>query len=195
MMRAQPYDDDIHAAISRSNFLSDLRQILQQNHDLAQHLTHTFGVDDQITTTMETIRSASLESRTNIYQSQRVDEQRIWYAKKAGYNKRMTKRWFIAMFGFQLFALASVLVRIAYPDWHQLPTEVLAAAAAAVLSWMQVKRFQELLTSYNLAAQEIGIVKGELQNIGDESHFATFVGDAENAFSREHTQWRARRDT
>lgn len=72
---------------------------------------------------------------------------------------------------------------------------MLAAAAVAVLSWMQVKRFQELSTSYNLAAHEIGIIKGELQNINDEPHFATFVGDAENAFSREHTQWQARRDT
>ena len=98
------------------------------------------------------------------------------------------------MFVFQILAIVSVLIRIAYPSWDKLPTEVLAVAAASVLSWMQVKRFQDLSTSYNFTAQEIGMIKGVLQGVYDEEKFSDFVSDAENAFSREHTQWLARRD-
>ena len=193
MMRAKPYDESNE--ISRALFLNDLKQILNQNRDLCQHLPETHVNSEQITSIMESIRGSPLEDRMKIYQTQRIDEQRTWYIKKAGYNRRMSKRWFLSMCAFQLMALISVLVRIAHPSWDKLPTEVLAVAAAAVLSWMQVKRFQELSTSYNFTAQEIGIVKGALQDITDEGHFSSFVGDAENAFSREHTQWLARRDT
>jgi len=193
MMRAKPYDESNE--ISRALFLNDLKQILNQNRDLCQHLPETYVNSEQITSIMESIRGSPLEDRMKIYQTQRIDEQRTWYIKKAGYNRRMSKRWFLSMCAFQLMALISVLVRIAHSSWDKLPTEVLAVAAAAVLSWMQVKRFQELSTSYNFTAQEIGIVKGALQDITDEGHFSSFVGDAENAFSREHTQWLARRDT
>ena len=192
--RAKPYDEP-QPPIARSHFRNDLNQMLDQNRDLCQHFPAIYGDAEQITSTMESIRNASLADRMSIYQIQRIDDQRTWYAKKAGYNKHMSKRWFLLMCAFQFLALASVLVRIAYPSWDKLPTEVLAVAAAAVLSWIQVKRFQELSTSYNFAAQEIGMVKEALQDIKDERHFASFVGDAENAFSREHTQWLARRDT
>jgi len=66
--------------------------------------------------------------------------------------------------------------------------------AASVLSWMQAKRFSELAASYALAAHEISLIreKSMLPNTPDE--FSQFVGDAENAFSREHTQWVARKD-
>ncbi|MBA7690103.1 hypothetical protein ES703_98627 [subsurface metagenome] len=192
MMRTKPYDEP--DAISRSSFLSDLTQILNQNRDLCQHLPEMQINHEQITSTMEAIRRSSLEERMSIYENQRVDDQRTWYAKKAGYNRRMSKRWFILMCAFQLLAIVSVLIRIAYPGWDKLPTEVLAVAAASVLSWMQVKRFQELSTSYNFTAQEIGMIKGALQDVRDEEKFSDFVSDAENAFSREHTQWLARRD-
>jgi len=192
MMRTKPYDE--LDAISRSSFLSDLKQILDQNRDLCQHLPEKQVNQEQITSSIEAIRCSSLEERMRIYENQRIDDQRTWYAKKAGYNRRMSKRWFILMCAFQLLAIVSVLVRIAYPGWDKLPTEVLAVAAASVLSWMQVKRFQDLSTSYNFTAQEIGIIKGVLQDVCDEEKFSDFVSDAENAFSREHIQWSARRD-
>jgi len=74
------------------------------------------------------------------------------------------------------------------------PTEVFVVTAGAVLTWMQVKRFRELASSYGLAAQEIGIIRGELDEVKTESEFIEFVKDSENAFSREHTQWIARKN-
>ena len=74
------------------------------------------------------------------------------------------------------------------------PTDILVALAASVLSWMQAKRFSELAASYALAAHEIGLIREQAMLPGTDAEFSLFVGDAENAFSREHTQWVARQD-
>ena len=64
-----------------------------------------------------------------------------------------------------------------------------------MLSWIQAKRFQELAASYALAAHEISIIRQQSSGPMDDRAFSRFVGDAENAFSREHTQWVARQDS
>ena len=90
-------------------------------------------------------------------------------------------------------ALLLVLATIWYPSslW---PTPVLVVAAGGVLTWLNTKRFRELAAAYSLTAHEIGIAKSGLTAIVEEVRFSEFVGDMENAFSREHTQWVARRD-
>ena len=54
---------------------------------------------------------------------------------------------------------------------------------------------QELAASYALAAHEIGLIRQQSLLPSTDDEFSLFVGDAENAFSREHTQWIARKDT
>ena len=66
--------------------------------------------------------------------------------------------------------------------------------ASAVLSWLQAKKHRELSTSYSLAAHEIVLIKGEVVSIQTESNLSDFVMNSENAFSREHTQWAARKN-
>ena len=73
------------------------------------------------------------------------------------------------------------------------PTDVLVAIAASILSWMQAKRFSELASSYSLAAHEISLINEQSLRSTTDNDFSIFVGDAENAFSREHTQWVARK--
>jgi ribosomal protein S18 len=62
-----------------------------------------------------------------------------------------------------------------------------------IVGWTQIKRFAELSISYSLAAYEIGIVKTKANEVSDEETLSEFVNDAEQAFSREHTQWTARK--
>ena len=59
---------------------------------------------------------------------------------------------------------------------------------------MQAKRYSELAASYALTAHEISLIREQALNPSTEEEFSKFVSDAENAFSREHTQWSARRD-
>jgi hypothetical protein len=93
-----------------------------------------------------------------------------------------------------VLALGFAIFRIVYPSTEHWPTDIFVAAAASMMGWVQTKRFQELASSYTLTAHEIVLLDAMLPDDNSEESFSLFVADAENAFSREHTQWRARRD-
>ena len=134
-----------------------------------------------------------MEDRVSFYKQHRIEEQRSWYAKKAASNKGKGKKWFFVLVGTQGGAIVCTLLRVAEPAWDFLPTDVLVVAAASTLGWMQFKRFRELAAAYSLAAQEIGLAREELTHVTDEHEFAHLVTKTENVFSREHTQWAARK--
>jgi hypothetical protein len=79
--------------------------------------------------------------------------------------------------------------------WNYWPGDTIITLALSVLTWLQAKRYQELAETYSLAAQDIAILEGGLPIVNTEEDFSRFVADAENAFSREHTQWIARKDS
>ena len=70
---------------------------------------------------------------------------------------------------------------------------MVATATGAVLTWLQAKKHNELNSSYALAAHEIVLIKGEAESVQSEREISEFVINSENAFSREHTQWTARK--
>lgn len=86
------------------------------------------------------------------------------------------------------------VLRISFSHLDIWTVDIFTTTAAAILVWMQSKRFTELSTSYSLAAHEISLIRERSKNSFTENDFSIFVGDAENAFSREHTQWAARKD-
>jgi hypothetical protein len=144
---------------------------------------------------MSDTRSMPLSDRMNLYLHERIMNQEEWYKNKANYNKKRAVLWLCFMVFFQICAIIFSILKIIHLNWNYLPIEIFAAAAASVLAWIQAKRFQELGTSYVFTTHDIGIVKSKYSEIIGEQQFSEFIGDAENAFSREHTQWRARRDT
>ena len=106
----------------------------------------------------------------------------------------MSGYFFWALIGVNAIAVVFALLRIICVDQPYWPTDVFVSTAASILSWMQAKRFSELAASYALAAHEIGLIKEQSMAPDTPEKFSLFVGDAENAFSREHTQWVARKD-
>jgi hypothetical protein len=189
--RAEPFQDDDASALR--DFHTRLKAIVDQNKDVAQSLTEHLD-DPQITPTMTRMRSASLDKRKETYEKSRIKNQLSWYARKAVFNKRASNVFFWVLITTNVIAVICAALRIKFPDAQFWPTDVFVAAAASILSWMQAKRFSELAASYALAAHEIGLIRQQaLIPISDED-FSKFVGDAENAFSREHTQWVARQD-
>lgn len=193
MMRSQPYDKDDNT--SRRFFINELKEIFDNNREFCHHLSDTSPDKDELPVHLENIRKYSLGDRISIYTVHRIDEQKSWYWKKGVYNNKMASQWFWFMITLQILAIVSAAIKIAHVEWVYLPTSVFTAFVAAVVGWIQVKRFQELGTSYTLATREIGMVRMSLSDSLDEKQFSDFVGDAENAFSREHTQWFARKDT
>ena len=191
VMRAEPFNlEDIAA---KAHFISSLRKIFQSNEAIS---SHTYEKNDgaQITEKMTKIRALSLQDRISVYKQSRIDDQLGWYIKKAKFNKNQARLWFGIIITTNIVAVACALGKVAFPQLVFWPTDIFAAAAGSLLGWIQSKKFQELGASYSLTAHEIGLLKELLPNDNLEESFSTFVGDAENAFSREHTQWQARRD-
>lgn len=189
--RAEPFhSDDVSA---QYDFRQKLKAIVVQNRDVCQAFTeHLDGI--QITPVMDQMRSMPLEDRRATYAISRIANQLTWYANKAAFNRRRSKRFFWLLIVTNAVAVICAILRIACPDQPFWPTDVFVAVAASLLSWMQGKRFSELASSYALAAHEIGLIREQSLLSNTDEKFSLFVGDAENAFSREHTQWVARKD-
>ncbi len=191
-MRAEPYDDTESAEAVAKQFINDLKSILQQNKNLNGILQADAGIKDPISSTMSQIRQLSIAERLKLYKEQRIDEQAHWYSKKSLFNKKRAALWFWASVVLHATAIGFLIYRVQDPTFS-LPVEVVATAAGAVLTWLQAKKHNELNSSYALAAHEIMLIKGEALSVTSELELAEFVLNSETAFSREHTQWAARK--
>jgi hypothetical protein len=192
MMKAEPYNKDISEDQAQRELLSDLKAILDQNRSLSSSLEWHPDLGEAISEKMLSIRMLPWQERLSIYKTDRIDNQSTWYSKKSQFNKRRARQWFTVSILFHSVAVLMLLFRIKEPA-TSLPIEAVAAAASAVLTWVQARKYSELNSSYALAAHEIVLIKGEAVAIHDESHLSEFVINSESAFSREHTQWTARK--
>ncbi|MEX0661199.1 MAG: DUF4231 domain-containing protein [Balneolaceae bacterium] len=193
IMRAEPYADTNDVRVANSEFRNLLKRLLNQNSNLSHVFVDEACEREQITSIMKKVRAMSLEERKNFYIEYRIDDQRKWYSKKAVTNKNHRKVWFGILIALNVLALTFVLLRIDSPSFQYWPVEILVVLSGACLTWIQIKKFQELSSAYSLTAHEIGTIRGEIERVDGEEMFSDFVNDSENAFSREHTQWLAKR--
>ena len=155
-------------------------------------ITEQGEATDQITDAMRSLRAEPLDGRRAAYLSHRIDDQRSWYGRKARWNERRNQRWLLASLAAQgLGVIGAFLLGAGVIDFDALG--LLAAAAAAIAAWVQAKDHAGLAQAYSIAAQELGLAKTRLAQGADELTWADLVDDAEQAISREHTLWLARR--
>ena len=192
MMRAEPYIDCDEIGVMRKNFVCDLKTILKQNESLIGKLDISASVEDPISKTMTDVRSLCIEDRFSIYMIERVKDQSSWYMNKAKYNKKKSGFWFWMTLGLHALAIILLLYNIKEPQLR-LPIDIIALCASSALTWLQTKKHNELSSSYSLTAHEITLIKSEITIFNGESDFSDYIMNCENAFSREHTQWFARK--
>lgn len=70
---------------------------------------------------------------------------------------------------------------------------IASGAAASIAAWTGLRQYRSLAVAYALTAHELRLVRDSLPHAEDEARWAQVVSDAEQAISREHTLWRARR--
>jgi len=193
MMQAEPFDKSTDCE-SLEAYKKLLLELLREHKDLGHVLAGDASSKDQVTEVMTHVRQESYESKSQIYLKSRIDEQRNWYAKKSKANSDLSKKFFVLTCLLYFAAVVWLLMRVQNPNFSYLPIEILALLASGLLGWVQLKRYDELVSSYALTAHEIGIIKSKFSELKNQEGLSLFVSDAENAFSREHTQWAARRD-
>ncbi len=192
-MQSKPFNHHNTDALDRASFRNVLKDLLRTNQQVGAQFDGSSATLDQVTDEMAAIRALNTSDRLALYMAQRVENQRRWYAVKAGKNRRWAKSSVIALVTLYAIAFIALLIRVAKPEWAFSHPEPLILLATALIGWMQIKKFNELATSYNLTAVEIGILKSRAPEIESDEALSDFIDDAEEAFSREHTQWLARR--
>ena len=191
-MRAHPFEDTSSIEIPKANFRNLLRDILQANRHIAANLETP--VTEQVTESMVELRKLPLDQRMDYYVKNRIDNQRTWYSKKSKANKNALTFWVAATIVLYIIAAISLNAEQLGLPWATLAFDPLIVIVTSALGWLQMKRHGELMASYNLTAHEIGIIRGNSELVKTEDELSDFINEAELAFSREHTQWVARRD-
>ncbi|WP_103028501.1 DUF4231 domain-containing protein [Salinibacter altiplanensis] len=194
MMKADPYGKENDSSDVDSQFLEDLRGVLREGNVPPVVTDPRAASGDQITSTMRQVRAFKTAERWNIYKHERIDDQKNWYSNNATKNRKWKTLIFAGVVGAQIIALVFSIATIVKPTITFDPGGVIATIATALLAWLQAKRYEELSKSYSVAAQDLGMVADEAKEVNTEEQLTNFVADAENAISREHTLWLARRD-
>lgn len=194
MTKAPPFQADVDEPERR--FISELGEIRKARPQFGKRLAELLdGNATAITDAMRRIRAANLKDRKRTYLDSRLRDQKKWYASKGRDHALNGSRWFVATVVLQFAALVTAIIQAKLGG---LPVNILAiitTSAAAVAAWSQMKRYDELAQAYALAAYELEEIESLATNVTTESQFAQLVEQAEEACSREHTMWAARRDT
>ncbi|PYC85368.1 DUF4231 domain-containing protein [Streptomyces tateyamensis] len=156
------------------------------------------GQHTVVTEAMRELRAQPLAVRREVYLRERVEAQRAWYRDKAAHCDRAGRLtdWLgvllpgLALPGAVLRALGLLGLE---------PLGALSALAASVIAWSQLRQYRPLAAAYRLAAEELALVREQLAGLdpaakGSEELWARLARDAEDAVSREHTTWQARRE-
>lgn len=193
LMHAQPYDSNEDDTQTDSKFLRDLLEIRKERPEVNEHLAGLVSGGSEITAGMRTVRHLSFEERKEVYLRDRLLDQKTWYENKARANRSLKTVWFWIVGAMQLAALIVAIVQSAIDVASISIVSVLMTIAASCLAWVQAKRHEDLVNSYGLAAQELRTLESLAPHLADMRAFLRLVADVEDAISREHTMWSARR--
>jgi hypothetical protein len=189
---AEPYLRQLDDRNADELLTKTLNDVIQQRKNLAGAIASSLE-GNEITEKMRTIRKMDVGNRISLYLKGRIKEQREWYSRKSEYSRKAMGRLFYCSILAQFVAFVFAIIRTAAPDFPNI-TGIFAVVATSVFTWLQAKKHQELVQSYSIAAAELGLIVEKGRHVTTESELSTFVGDAENAISREHTLWVSRRD-
>lgn len=202
VMDSSPFNDKSiknDEKISTQEFLNRLEEIKEVNDfaSIAPIAETDLVHNSAITDSMKEIRLYSLEEKKELYLKHRIQDQKLWYAKKASFNKKANRNWMVTIVVLIVLYLISMILiaskHILSTDWYS-NVEPILVLITALIGWVQIKKHGELASSYILTAHEIQKLAEELSLLGDDpDEFERFVDSAEQAFSREHTQWVARK--
>ncbi|WP_406202207.1 DUF4231 domain-containing protein [Kitasatospora sp. NBC_01560] len=156
------------------------------------------GDGARITGAMRGLRDQPLSVRREVYLRERIQVQRDWYRAKARYCARAG--FWTGVLGVVLPLLGLVLAVLRALGWFGYDAlGTVSAVAASAAAWAQLRQYRPLAAAYRLAADELELIRSQLArlDVGSadaEEIWARLARDAEDAVSREHTTWQARRE-
>lgn len=138
------------------------------------------------------LRSASLQERMAAYREQRLEDQADWYSTRGDDHRRTARRWRNVGLLFQAIGVAGAVAKgLGAIDLDLLG--LCATVAAVATAWLVAGDHVAIARAYELAVLDLRRAILEADAVDSEDRWARFVADAEEAMSREHTMWAARR--
>jgi len=191
MMHAEPFE--------LTDPKEDLKEFTQRIFNINKQANHDGFIpkpnkkhSDVITKKMMEVSSLDFEERKQYYSLNRIDDQIKWYGNKSENNGKKSRIWSYLMIGFQfigaiyLFWFFDAIKAINLNN-------IMVFLATSIIGIMEMNKYKELYQSYAFTKQELNIIKAKLSVITGEEEFKQFVLEAEQAISREHIMWLARR--
>lgn len=192
MMKAPPFQENEDV---EGRFISELKEIREARPHLGKHLASAMDSNSSaITDFMKKARTDSIAGQKKFYIDGRIGDQKSWYSRKAKINADNGGQWFWATVSLQGIAVATAIVQAVKQGLGVNAVSVITTCAASIAAWNQMKRHDELSQSYTLAAQELEELEAIANNLKSDTDFPQLVEQVEEAISREHTMWCARRD-
>ncbi|MFC8454387.1 DUF4231 domain-containing protein [Kitasatospora sp. NPDC057223] len=193
-VRARPFAGPAESAEVDRGYLLHVADVLKAFEDPS---VVPPGTVPEITPEMRRVRAAGLTERRTLYLRARVEGQRTWYRARADACESQSVSWGLGTAALIIVGGAAAVAQA----MGALPVHVFgacSAAAASVIAWTQLKQLRPLASAYQLAARELENVGNQLSDLDlktpdAEERWATLAAEAEDAVSREHTTWRARR--
>jgi hypothetical protein len=135
---------------------------------------------------IKNFNESNILTKKEFYIKHRLDDQIDWYTKKSEYNMQHSSIWF----GISLVLLLTGIILTIFVGLDQFSVlGLLSTLTAAILTWRQTKRFDELKVTYAVAAKELHSLKAKFELEKDEPDILRFVEEAEKSISREHKLW------
>ncbi|NWD22464.1 DUF4231 domain-containing protein [Pseudomonas yamanorum] len=133
----------------------------------------------------------TFEQKAAFYTSERLRRQLAWYTEKSRTNRSMG---LVCLWIFVLCNCIAVYFSIQEESGDSgSMSAIFIAIATAFLGWIEAKKYDELAAAYRLTKCEIEKVILDVHLISNDLELSRFVTEAEGLFSREHTQWAAKR--
>lgn len=194
VMAVDPYQVSDSDKVADKKFVDDLDEIFKTRPEAHSAMASclTSG-DKQISDRMKEIRNLSINDRKTIYVKQRVQDQKNWYKKKAKFNGDCDRLWFFRIMICEAVGVCVAVGLIFWPGAFLNPLGIVTTLTAVFCAWVQIKKHRELSQSYALAEQELTSIESLEGHVVTEENLMEYVVNTENAISREHTMWCAKR--
>jgi len=192
MMRGEPFG--LEASQVDNAFIAEMAEIRNARPSIQAYLGGQAEKSKPISNYMREVREAEFRRRKQEYLDGRIRDQKIWYGAKCKWNQRRSALWYAAVLILQVVALILAIITAAYGPFPLNLAGLLMTAAASFTAWSQAKRHEDLTNSYSVASQELLDIETLAENINDDDAFKSVVDQAEEAISREHTMWCAKRN-
>jgi hypothetical protein len=176
--RANPFEDGPRESEVDQRFEDTIREATRQRSAFEGLVDGAVSPSGQITPAMRWQREQPLEDRRRLYLSARADDQIAWYTQRAERSREMSARWFWGGVVVQAFLLTATLIAV----WS-LTLAVLIGFFATVSS----------SNRYARAAEELHYLRATVAAAESDAALSEAVDAAEQAISREHGVWLARR--